>query len=130
MQLLMLHRVTDYTHTGQVKSFPPPTVKSLCFTTICEGFRQGKEDHYYSLSIRNTIVAAIVLAWLPMLFGVAAIFVAKKVHYTSIHTHTHVHVQCPNMCHFVHDGYHNKTETRMSPYRNSRPCICTTRSKC
>ncbi len=28
-----------------------------------------------ALSIRNTIVAAVLLAWLPMLFSVAAIFI-------------------------------------------------------
>ncbi|XP_064394474.1 uncharacterized protein LOC135341743 isoform X2 [Halichondria panicea] len=66
------------TRVGVRKSFPPPSFRSLCFTTICEGFRIGKEDHYYALSIRNTIVAAVLFAWLPMLISVVAIFIAKK----------------------------------------------------
>ncbi|XP_064394479.1 uncharacterized protein LOC135341744 [Halichondria panicea] len=66
------------TQVGTRKSFPPPSFRSMCFHNICDGFRIGKEDHYYALSIRITIVAAVVLAWLPMLFSVAAIFIAKK----------------------------------------------------
>jgi len=90
------------------KSFPPPDASKLFFTTICTGFKEGKEDHYYTLSIRSTIVAVLSLTFLPLCFSIPAMLIAKKVnglgyykymqykslYIPNIHVYVYIHCTC------------------------------------
>ncbi len=70
-----------HTSAGQTGArFPKPNFVNLCCISISNGFRKGKEDHYYILSIRTLIYGFILFfAWPGILLSVAAIIKAKKV---------------------------------------------------